>query len=105
MAACCAPSTRAAHNQAACTLLTDRLQRSCVYQVYRYEQWSTNELPHFEVGQSLEPSLLELRDGTTEPPKLLKEEELITLMATHGIGTDATIAEHISTIQKREYVP
>lgn len=32
-----------------------------------------------------------------------KEVELITLMDQNGIGTDATIATHISTIQNREY--
>jgi len=31
------------------------------------------------------------------------EVELISLMDRNGIGTDATIATHISTIQKREY--
>lgn len=31
------------------------------------------------------------------------EVELITLMDQNGIGTDATIATHISTIQNREY--
>ena len=38
-----------------------------------------------------------------QPPQLLSEEELIALMDRHGIGTDATIAEHISTIQRRGY--
>ena len=37
------------------------------------------------------------------PPPLLSESDLIALMDRHGIGTDATIAEHIKTIQKREY--
>ncbi len=34
---------------------------------------------------------------------LCLEVELITLMDQNGIGTDATIATHISTIQNREY--
>ena len=29
--------------------------------------------------------------------------ELITLMDRNGIGTDATIAQHITTIQQRAY--
>jgi len=33
----------------------------------------------------------------------VKEVELISLMDKNGIGTDATIATHISTIQTREY--
>ena len=31
------------------------------------------------------------------------EVELISLMARNGIGTDATIAQHITTIQERNY--
>lgn len=31
------------------------------------------------------------------------EVELISLMDRNGIGTDATIAQHISTIQDRAY--
>lgn len=33
----------------------------------------------------------------------MSESELITLMDKNGIGTDATIHEHIKTIQEREY--
>lgn len=43
-------------------------------------------------------------DGSTCPPQLLTESELIALMEKHGIGTDATHADHIDTIQKRNYV-
>lgn len=35
--------------------------------------------------------------------KPLEEVELISLMDRNGIGTDATIATHISTIQDRQY--
>ena len=42
--------------------------------------------------------------GSTEPPKLLTEADLIALMDENGIGTDATHAEHIETIKAREYV-
>jgi DNA topoisomerase-3 len=35
--------------------------------------------------------------------KTCTEVELISLMDRNGIGTDATIAQHISTIQDRQY--
>jgi DNA topoisomerase-3 len=35
---------------------------------------------------------------------MLSEADLISLMDANGIGTDATIAEHIATVLKREYV-
>lgn len=42
--------------------------------------------------------------GHTSPPPLLTEADLIGLMDRHGIGTDATHAEHIETIKQRLYV-
>ena len=36
-------------------------------------------------------------------PKLLSEADLIGKMDEHGIGTDATIHEHIKTVQERGY--
>ncbi len=51
--------------------------------------------------QLLHPSLLE---GTTAPPGPISESELISAMETHGIGTDASIASHIGTIEARKYV-
>ena len=46
---------------------------------------------------------MKLEQGTTEPPSLLTEKDLIDLMDKNGIGTDATIHEHIKTIQDRGY--
>jgi len=43
-------------------------------------------------------------EGETTPPPLLHEADLIALMDKHGIGTDATHAEHIETIKSRNYV-
>ena len=42
--------------------------------------------------------------GSTSPPNLLSETDLIGLMDKYGIGTDATHAEHIEKIQTRNYV-
>jgi DNA topoisomerase-3 len=43
-------------------------------------------------------------DGQTTAPSYLTEPELIALMDANGIGTDATMAEHIAKIKEREYV-
>ena len=45
-----------------------------------------------------------ISEGETTPPGYLTEPELIALMDANGIGTDATMAEHISKIKEREYV-
>jgi DNA topoisomerase-3 len=44
-----------------------------------------------------------MNEGRTTPPPLLTEAELVKRMDEAGIGTDATIVEHISTIQSRKY--
>jgi DNA topoisomerase III len=70
-----------------------------------WERWSTGagELPRVDVGSRITPSALLMKDGRTTPPQPLTEVELISLMDRNKIGTDATIAQHISTIQEREY--
>eukprot|EP00057_Strongylocentrotus_purpuratus_P016863 XP_011671337.1 PREDICTED: DNA topoisomerase 3-alpha [Strongylocentrotus purpuratus] len=72
--------------------------------VYPYEKWNAKIIPVYDRGQTFEPTSLEMVDGQTQAPPLLTEADLITLMDKHGIGTDATHAEHIETIKSRLYV-
>ncbi|PFH53711.1 hypothetical protein AMATHDRAFT_136850 [Amanita thiersii Skay4041] len=72
--------------------------------VYPYDKWSGHELPEFEEGEEFMPSVCELRDGQTSSPSLLTEGDLVSLMDKNGIGTDATIAQHIQMIIDRGYV-
>ncbi|KAF3347640.1 hypothetical protein BJF96_g9200 [Verticillium dahliae] len=72
--------------------------------VFVYEKWNdTTELPKFRVGEVFQPTEAMLTDGKTSPPSYLTEADLIALMDINGIGTDATMAEHIQKIQDREY--
>lgn len=71
--------------------------------IYKYETWSASAIPVYQQGDAFAPSALTMAAGETAPPPLLSEADLISLMDTNGIGTDATIAEHIKTILKREY--
>ena len=73
--------------------------------VYRWERWSGVQLPPFVAGAPLDTSnsSLELIPGRTQPPNLLNEAELLSKMDAHGIGTDATMADHIKTVLQREY--
>ena len=50
------------------------------------------------------PASLEMVEGKTSAPKFLTEPELIALMDVNGIGTDATMADHIEKIVERQYV-
>ncbi|PVG02713.1 prokaryotic type I DNA topoisomerase [Serendipita vermifera] len=79
------------------------LQRNYL-EVFPYDNWTSHELPPFEEGEEFMPSICELREGTTSKPSLLTEADLVGLMDKNGIGTDATIAQHIHTIVEREYV-
>lgn len=74
-------------------------------EVFVYEKWeNTAELPNFTRGEQFEPTEAMMTEGKTSPPGYLTEADLISLMDANGIGTDATMAEHIQKIQEREYV-
>ncbi|TXT07533.1 hypothetical protein VHUM_03253 [Vanrija humicola] len=79
------------------------LQRNYL-EVYPYDKWTSNPLPDFEEGEEFMPTACELKEGSTSSPSLLTEADLVGLMDKNGIGTDATIAEHIAKIIDRGYV-
>ena len=73
--------------------------------VYPYENWTNSTiLPKFTLGEEFEPTEAMITDGQTSAPGYLTEPDLIALMDANGIGTDATMAEHIATIKQRDYV-
>ncbi|EER44161.1 DNA topoisomerase III [Histoplasma capsulatum H143] len=73
--------------------------------VYVYDKWeSSQEIPPFTLGEVFEPTEAKITDGKTVAPGYLTEPELIGLMDANGIGTDATMADHIARIKEREYV-
>jgi DNA topoisomerase-3 len=72
--------------------------------VYPYENWTSNILPNFTLGERFEPLQAMMTEGKTVAPGFLTEPDLIALMDANGIGTDATMAEHIAKIKERKYV-
>ncbi|CAI4047833.1 hypothetical protein SUVZ_12G2720 [Saccharomyces uvarum] len=73
--------------------------------VYPWARWeTTKQLPRLELHAPVDIAKAEMKAGATAPPKPMTESELIILMDANGIGTDATIAEHIDKIQVRNYV-
>lgn len=73
--------------------------------VYPWAKWeTTKQLPNLELGSVCTLSKAEMKSGMTSTPKPMTESELIVLMDANGIGTDATIADHIEKIQTRNYV-
>lgn len=80
------------------------LQRNYL-DVYPYDRWESSQpLPAFMEGEIFIPSEARISEGKTTPPGYLTESELIALMDANGIGTDATMAEHIAKIKERAYV-
>lgn len=71
--------------------------------VFKYEKWSNKDIPVFKNGETFAPTSLIMDESSTEPPRLLSEAELINKMDKSGIGTDATIAQHINTVKERGY--
>jgi DNA topoisomerase-3 len=61
-------------------------------------------LPAMEEGEDVTVQGIHMTQKMTEPPEMLSESDLITLMEQHKIGTDASIATHINNIQERNYV-
>lgn len=72
-------------------------------EVYPYSIWENNPLPMFVVDEALAVDIFEMTSGHTHPPPLLSEADLISLMDRTGIGTDATMHDHIQKIQTRNY--
>uniref|UniRef100_A0A182Q5W4 DNA topoisomerase n=1 Tax=Anopheles farauti TaxID=69004 RepID=A0A182Q5W4_9DIPT len=73
-------------------------------EVYPYDRWNAKEIHAYRIGHTFEPTELGLHEGSTTAPNMLTEADLIALMEKHGIGTDATHAEHINTIKERGYI-
>ena len=73
-------------------------------EIYRWEKWSARKVPKLNIGEKFIPSSFMMMEGHTESPQAMTESDLISVMDKQGIGTDATIANHIETIQTRNYV-
>jgi DNA topoisomerase III len=110
--ACCAQDARGEATQIDVLYGTETFKASGLkviernyLDVYPYERWNdSNELPAFQEGEEFVPTEVKMTDGKTKAPGYLTEPELIALMDANGIGTDATMAEHIAKIKERKYV-
>lgn len=71
--------------------------------VYRFESWGGSMIPTYVFGQQFIPTALTLDSGVTRPPPLLSEADLLSCMDKEGIGTDATMHDHIKKLLDRFY--
>lgn len=112
--ACCSPDALGSASRMEVQLTTERFHAEGLtvieknwLEIYPYVSWtstsSDSSLPLVTVGQRLPVSAVVIKEGRTEAPECLSESELLSLMDKEGIGTDATMHEHIKTIQERGY--
>ncbi|XP_057856163.2 DNA topoisomerase 3-alpha isoform X2 [Cryptomeria japonica] len=73
-------------------------------EIYKYESWGGSVIPTFIRGQQFVPTRLTLDASVTRPPPLLSEADLLGCMDKAGIGTDATMHDHIKKLLDRCYV-
>ncbi|EPY26941.1 DNA topoisomerase III [Angomonas deanei] len=73
-------------------------------EIFTYEKWNSSFIPNYQQGTTFTPTEVLLEKHRTAAPPSLTETNLISLMDRNGIGTDATIAQHIKTVLDREYV-
>lgn len=109
--ACCSPMAIGQGTVVEATISTESFTASGLsiieknfLEVYPFEKWSDSIIAPFQQGERIKPTILEMNEGMTSKPHMLTEADLITLMDNTGIGTDATIHEHIKKILEREYV-
>ncbi len=72
--------------------------------IYPFESPPSEKvLPRVRVGDELSIVKAWIEERETEPPPYLSESELLRLMKKYGIGTDATMQDHIHTNVIRGY--
>lgn len=97
-------TVQATINEEIFTLKGLKIEERNYLDVYIYEKWFSKEIPLFAMGETFTPDSIKMNEGKTSAPELLTESQLIALMEKHGIGTDATHAEHIEKIKERRYI-
>lgn len=109
--ACCSPDAQGVKSDVEIEWGTEKFETSGLVvtqrnflDIYPYIKWADKSIPQFVVGEQVKISQALLKDGKTSPPQYLTERDLIELMDKNGIGTDATIAEHIDKVLTRQYV-
>lgn len=109
--ACCAPDAQGQETEVVVDLQGEAFKANGLMvthrnwlDVYPYTNWGGgNTLPNFDQGQTFLPHDVRLHKGTTAPPPRMSESDLLAKMDEYGIGTDATVADHIAKQLHRGY--
>jgi DNA topoisomerase-3 len=109
--ACCAPDAQGQETRVAIEIAGEGFSATGLMvtarnwlDVYPYTNWGgEGALPLFQQGQTFQPQEIKLHNGATQPPPRMRESDLLAKMDTYGIGTDATVADHIAKQLERGY--
>jgi len=108
--ACCSPDARGRRTEVEVDIGGEAFMTAGInvidrgwLEVYPFSNWVDDPLPAFAMNEVVPVSAMEMTESSTQPPPLLSEADLISMMDRNGIGTDATMAEHIKKIQERTY--
>lgn len=74
------------------------------WEIYPYDEEEEKPLPKTKRGDPAELVRAKIERKETEPPPRMTEAELLRLMRKYGIGTDATMQDHIHTNVLRGYM-
>jgi DNA topoisomerase-1 len=74
------------------------------WEIYPWEEEGEEPLPRVAKGQPAQIASAKIEERETEPPPKMTESELLRLMRRYGIGTDATMQDHIHTNVVRGYM-
>ncbi len=74
------------------------------WEIYPYEEEEERPLPYVRKGDGVVLISAKIERRETEPPPRMTESELLRLMRKYGIGTDATMQDHIHTNVIRGYM-
>jgi len=71
--------------------------------IQKHKQMEDYGFPLLNEGQTVGVNNVEFHTRKTKPPDYLAESELIKMMESNGIGTDASIPVHVEKIKTRNY--
>jgi len=74
------------------------------WRIYPWERQAEKPLPVVKPGEAAYAVKVSVVERETQPPPPMTESELLALMRKYGIGTDATMQDHIHTNVKRGYM-
>ncbi|RLE66244.1 MAG: type IA DNA topoisomerase [Thermoprotei archaeon] len=80
-----------------------KIVREGFYKIYPFGKPRERILPYVVEGDLVEVKSIKLVERETRPPPFLSEAEVLKLMKKYGIGTDATMQDHIHTNIQRKY--